>query len=71
VDQREDYAQFVAKFQQEPQEGNGVSAAGDGHAHSVTRAEQFQVANIAVDALSQFAHTSMVLHLELVPLKRE
>jgi hypothetical protein len=68
VDQREDYAEFVAKFQQQPQESNGVGTARDRHAHSVAGAEQFQIANIAKDALSQLVHTSMVLHPELVPL---
>lgn len=71
VNQREDYAEFGAKLQQEPQKGNGISAAGDGHAHSIAGVQQFLAANIAADALSQFVHRSMVLHRELVSLRSE
>jgi hypothetical protein len=68
VHQREDCAEFVAKFQQEPQEGYGIRTAGDCHTHSVTGVQQLQFANITADALSQFVHASMVLHRELVSL---
>lgn len=71
VNQGEDYAEFAAKLQQEPQKSDGISAAGDRHAHSIAGAQQFLAANVAADALSQFVHTSMVLHGELVSLGSE